>query len=177
MNLVTAWQNFYVIAGSAGGALVGIQFVVITLIATLRKQADLDSIGAFGTPTVVHFGTALTVAAIMCAPWPSLVGPSAMLALCGIGGVIYAAVAFGRTRRQKDYQPVAEDWVWYFVIPCGLYGVLILAGLLLAAATQINLFVIGGTTFALLLVGIRNAWDSVTHVVVTGLAESTAKSE
>ena len=32
-----AWQNFYVIVGSSGGALIGIQFVVMALIASKPK--------------------------------------------------------------------------------------------------------------------------------------------
>jgi hypothetical protein len=33
---LAAWQSFYVIVGSSGAALIGVQFVVITLIATTR---------------------------------------------------------------------------------------------------------------------------------------------
>ena len=51
---LAGWENFYVIVGSAGAALIGIQFVVITLIADMRPRPPADSIGAFGTPTVVH---------------------------------------------------------------------------------------------------------------------------
>jgi hypothetical protein len=39
MTALTGWENFYVIVGSAAGALIGLQFVVVTLIAdspTLR---------------------------------------------------------------------------------------------------------------------------------------------
>lgn len=32
-NALAAWESFYVIVGSSGGALIGLQFVVITLIA------------------------------------------------------------------------------------------------------------------------------------------------
>src|SRR4051794_20195244 len=113
MNLVSAWQNFYVIVGSSGGALIGIQFVVIALIASTRKHADPESIGAFGTPTVAHFGAALTVSAIMSAPWPSLLAASVALAACGVGGLAYATVVVRRARRQRGYRPVAEDWLWY----------------------------------------------------------------
>jgi hypothetical protein len=55
---LSAWGNFYVIVGSAGAALVAIQFVVITLIAAMRLRPTPDSISAFGTPTVVHLAGA-----------------------------------------------------------------------------------------------------------------------
>src|SRR5205085_9149990 len=65
VSLLTTWQNFYVIIGSSAAALTGLMFVVITLIAGTRQQRSSESVGAFGTPTVVHFGAALLVAAIL----------------------------------------------------------------------------------------------------------------
>ena len=65
LNDLLAWQNFYVIVGSSAGALIGVPFVVIALIAGSRRRADTDAIHAFGTPTVVHFTGALTVSAMM----------------------------------------------------------------------------------------------------------------
>ncbi len=53
--MITAWGNFYMIVGSAAASLVGIQFIVITLVAELSRRASADSIGAFGTPNVAHF--------------------------------------------------------------------------------------------------------------------------
>jgi hypothetical protein len=35
MTPLAGWENFYVIVGSSAGALIGLQFVVITLIADL----------------------------------------------------------------------------------------------------------------------------------------------
>ena len=35
MNVLAGWENFYVIVGSSAGALIGLQFVVITLIADM----------------------------------------------------------------------------------------------------------------------------------------------
>jgi hypothetical protein len=32
MNALAGWQNFYVIVGSSAGALIGLQFVVMSLI-------------------------------------------------------------------------------------------------------------------------------------------------
>jgi len=37
---LSAWDTFYVIVGSSGGALIGLQFVVITLIADSRLRTQ-----------------------------------------------------------------------------------------------------------------------------------------
>ena len=170
---LTAWQNFYVIVGSSGGALIGLQFVVIALIANTRWSANNESINAFGTPNVVHFGGALTVSAIMCAPWPSLFAASVVLALCGVGGLVYAAIVFRRARRQRVYKPVFEDWLWYVIVPSICYAGLALAAVLLRRTTQFALFVIGGAALGLLFIGIRNAWDTVTYIVVGPPSDET----
>jgi hypothetical protein len=162
------WQNYYVIIGPSGAALIGIQFVVVTLLASLRRPATAESLHAFGTPTVVHLGGALLVSAIMSVPWPSLVPVSAALAICGLGGLGYGAIVIRRARRQTGYRPVWDDWLWYDFLPFGMYAALSMAALTLHATTQPALFVIGGAALGLLLVEIRNAWDSVTHIVVTG---------
>jgi hypothetical protein len=161
---LSAWQNFYVIVGSAGGALVGLQFVVIALIANTRKRTEVDAINTFSTPTVVHFAFALAISAVMTAPWPSLSALSVVLAICGVGGLAYAAIVFRRARRQREYTPVLEDWVWYAILPCGVYGVLVLAALLLWTNAEVDWFLIGGATLGLLFIGIRNAWDTITHI-------------
>src|SRR5882672_2529958 len=176
-NPVTSWQNFYVIVGSSGAALIGIQFVVIALIANMRHLATADSIRAFGTPTVVHLGEALVVSALMSAPWTSLSRASIALATCSLGGLGYATLAIHRARRQTTYKPVWEDWIWYAVLPCSAYAALAVAALLLRTTTQAALFVIGAAALGLLLIGIHNAWDTVTHVVLTGAHADGTKKE
>jgi hypothetical protein len=61
-SLLSAWDNFYVIVGSSAGALIGLQFVVIALIANSELAGSPLEIRAFGTPTVVHFCFVLLVA-------------------------------------------------------------------------------------------------------------------
>ena len=70
MNQFAEWDSFYVIVGSAAGALIGLQFVVMTLIAE-KPARDMQRAGAaFATPTIVHFGAVLLVSALMRVPWP-----------------------------------------------------------------------------------------------------------
>jgi hypothetical protein len=93
------WASFYVIVGSSGAALIGMQFVVMTLIANMRVRPPLESLHAFGTPTVVQLTGALLVSAIMSAPWPSLVLVALTVGMCGLGGMAYGAIVIRRARR------------------------------------------------------------------------------
>lgn len=70
------------IVGSAAGTLTGLQFVVITLFAqrpALLRTAKSSS--AFATPTVVHFGTALLLSAVLGVSWRSIIPAAAILGL------------------------------------------------------------------------------------------------
>lgn len=173
---LSAWQSFYVIVGSSAAALIGIQFVVITLIGNMRKPVTIDAISAFGTPTVVHLTSVLLVSAIMSVPWPSLFPTSIMLAMCGIGGLGYGAIVIRRARRQTYYQPDWADWLWYTLLPCSVYTALTTIALLLRTAPLPAMFVIGAAALGLLLIGIHNAWDTVTHIVVVRLHDDPTKA-
>lgn len=162
---LAAWQSFYFMLGSSAAALIGIQFVVLTLIANLRRPTTADAISAFGTPTVVQLASTLLVSAIMMAPWPSLFPTSIALAMCGFGGLAYGAIIIRRARRQTYYKPEWQDWLWYALWPCGVFATLTLAAFFLRTATLPAMFVIGAAALGLLLIGIHNAWDTVTHIV------------
>ena len=166
-SALSAWESFYVIVGSSGGALIGLQFVVITLIADRHVYTRGDSLTAFGTPTVVHFAGALLISAIMSAPWPSLAATSIAVLVSGIAGLIYGAVTIVRARRQTEYQPVLEDWLFHAVLPSTSYGALAVSGWLMRSNPALALFVIAASALALLVIGIHNAWDTVTHIVIT----------
>ena len=66
--MVSHWENFYVIVGSSGGALIGLQFVVMTLLADKPRLATPEAGAAFATPNVVHFSAALLLC-LMRVPW------------------------------------------------------------------------------------------------------------
>jgi hypothetical protein len=163
--LFERWETFYVIVGSSAGALTGLMFVVITLIADARgSQGALE---AFGTPTIVHFGAALLLSAIVTVPWPTILAAAVALALFGVGGTLYMCLVLRRARRQTDYRPVFEDWLFHSALPFAAYIVVLGAGLALPRAVTPALFVIGAVPLLLLFIGIHNAWDTVTWVVVT----------
>src|SRR5437016_65759 len=110
MTALTGWENFYVIVGSSAGALIGLQFVVMTLIAEMPSVArsGVEAGEAFGTPNVVHFGVVLLLSAIVSAPWHELTIVSVVWGLIGFGGVVYAIIVARRMRRQTVYQAVFE---------------------------------------------------------------------
>ena len=114
----------------------------------------------------MHFCIALLVAAILSAPWQALWPAGLLLGLCGLWGVTYAVIVVRRARRQTDYIPVLEDWLWHVVFPLVSYAALVVMALLLLGNPALALFVIGAVTVLLLFIGIHNAWDTVTYIAV-----------
>ena len=163
-SLFTPWESFYVIVGSSGAALTGLQFVVMALIADAERTGSAETVNAFGTPTVVHFCMVLATASVLSAPWQSALAPALILALCGLGGIGYSVIVSARARRQKDYEPVLEDLVWHSILPMLAYATLLVGAIATARGNGAGLFAIGATNLLLLFVGIHNAWDSVSYV-------------
>jgi hypothetical protein len=166
MRALAAWQNFYVIAGFSAGALIGLQFVMLSLIANKpTARVDPQAGGAFSTPTIVHFSAVLTLAAILSAPWEAREGPMLLCGAAGILGVVYASAVTRRMRRQTAYQPEFEDWLFHALLPFAAYGTLFASAFAFNQHLPEALFGVAGAVLLLLLIGIHNAWDAVMYHV------------
>jgi modulator of FtsH protease len=166
MEPLSGWENFYVIVGSAAGALTGLTFVAVTLVAETRLRGAGRGIPAYTTPTIVHFAVVLFVCSALSAPWPDLIPPAIVVGLCGLGGAIYAVIVTRRLRLHSDYEPVLEDWLANSAAPLVAYAALVVGAALLPVNSLPALFVIAGAVLLLLFDGIHNAWDVVTYITV-----------
>lgn len=166
MTPLSGWQNFYVIVGSSAGALIGLQFVVMALVANIpRKPTQAQAGQAFATPNIVHFGTALLVSAAMSAPWRSMDGPENTWALVGICGVIYSLIVTRRMRAQTAYRPVFEDWLFHSLLPLAAYALMAASAFAVRDDMYRAMFGVAAAVLLLLFVGIHNAWDAATYHV------------
>ena len=177
MTVLGGWENFYVIVGSSAGALIGLQFVVITLIASRPIAPGLAQAGeAFATPTIVHFGTVLLLSAVLSAPWHGIGGAAVLCGLLGLSGIVYEAIVVRRMRVQRIYTPEFEDWLFHALLPLAAYTLLAIAAYATRHHVRAALFGVGAASLLLLFIGIHNAWDSVTyHVLVKGHGQHQAE--
>ena len=169
---LSSWENFYVIVGSSAGALTGLQFVVMALVADTRKAANPEQIDAFGTPNIVHFCVVLLQAAILSAPWPGIGDAGFLLAVMGAVGMGYVTIVTARTRRQDGYVPVFEDWMWHIILPFVSYTLMLIGAIIVGTTTTIALFMLGTAALVLMFAGIHNAWDTVTFLVTNPVLSS-----
>jgi hypothetical protein len=161
------WQNFYVIVGSSAGALIGLTFIVITIAADDRHLASsasarLSGLRVFITPTAVHFGSVLWLAALMSIPGQTAVALAILLAGTGVAGLAYCVLLLARMLdRSLDYRPFVSDWIWSAVLPTTAYLALAASGVMVLQPSSISLYTVAGVSVLLLLIGIHNAWDVV----------------
>jgi hypothetical protein len=165
MPELAEWESFYVIVGGGAAALIGLQFVVLTLIAERPQLGTREASAAFATPTIVHFGTVLLMAAVLRVPWQGASAVAALWGLVGVSGTVYAVVVARRMRRQTAYRPDLEDWLFHSLLPLAAYAVLALSALAAHAHAHEALIGAGAAILLLLFIGIHNAWDAVSYQV------------
>lgn len=166
--MLSGWANFYVITGSGAAALTGLMFVVITLVSQNRAQRRSNAgISIFSTPTLVHFGEALYVSAILTAPWRVALHASVAVVIGALYGLCHVSYVAARTRRVTEYKPQLDDWAWYAVLPLIAYLLLLAGAVRFVFAAHGGPFVIGAGVLLLLFIGIHNAWDVVTYLTLT----------
>ena len=165
MTSLTQWLTFCQIVGSAAGALTGLQFVAIALIADVPSKPNEDGVEAFSSPTIVHFVAALLLAASIVMPWQSFAAPAIVWTLAGFSGLTFLAVITYRMRKQTAYKPVFEDWLFHALLPFVAYAGLAASGLGLRSHTRGALFGVASVNLLLLVIGIHNSWDNLTFLV------------
>jgi hypothetical protein len=166
MTALAEWGNFYVIVGSSAGALIGLQFVVITLIADLPiARGDAQAGVAFTTPSVVHFGVVLLLSALVSVPWSGIATVAALWGVVGLCGMVYTVIVARRLRVQTTYQPVFEDWLFHVLLPLAAYAALAVSAGAAHSHARPALFLVAAAALLLLFIGIHNAWDTVTYHV------------
>ena len=165
MSALSEWDSFYVIVGSAAGALIGLQFVVMTLIADRPTPGLAEAGRAFATPTVVHFSASLLLAALVRVPWPQASFAIWASSLVGLCGLVYMALPVLRMRRQRVYQMDWEDRTFHVLLPFLAYVLLLASGALSFRHMDPALFGVGAAALLLLFIGIHNSWDAVAYQV------------
>jgi len=178
MTALGGWENFYVIVGSSAGALIGLQFVVMALVADLPRTPGMAQAGhAFATPTIVHFGAVLMLSAVLSAPWHGIGGAAVLWGLMGLAGTAYSIIVAWRQGVQKAYQPVFEDWLFHAILPFAAYATLAASAYAARAHASEGLFGVATAALLLLFIGIHNSWDAVTYHVFVRRGNTTRREQ
>ena len=117
------------------------------------------------------------MAAIFTAPWRHIGPPAALFGVGGVIGIVYVFVVARRACKQSLYTPVFEDWLFHVVLPAASYSTLAAAAYAVRFYAEQALFAVGTAALVLLFVGIHNAWDTVTYIVVLNWEKRDSEKE
>jgi hypothetical protein len=162
-NPIAEWRDFYVMIGTAAGAIIGATFVVATLAGTLDSKRDAG-IRGFITPSAVNLGVVLVGAGVLAAPNVPSVFFDIVFGFGGLAGIVYGIVVITRI---WAFPLDIPDISFYIVLPILSY-----VGFVLAAwwdwkygDGDAPLRILACAFVLLLVVGMRNAWDMATFMI------------
>jgi hypothetical protein len=177
MTELAEWESFYLIVGPSAGALIGLQFVVLTLIGERPSMRIAEAGAAFITPMIVHYEIVLLLSAVLLAPWHSITPISIIWGATGIIGFVYQCVVVRRLRRQGAYQLGFEDWLFYVALPFAAYVLLVASPFVAPSQERDAAFAVGAATVLMLFAGIHNSWDSISYHVFVVRNQTPTASE
>ncbi len=118
----------------------------------------------------------MLISAIVSAPWPRHFELQIALGVCAVVGFVWSLLVLFNIRKIKFYSMVLEDWAWHIALPLLAYVAAMAGVIVLESHTVLALFLIGGTATMLVLIGIHNAWDTVTHLTLQRLKREQEKT-
>jgi hypothetical protein len=159
------WDSFYLLTGGASGAIIGLLFVVATLMKgddpnTLRRAA-----GAYLSPIVFHMSMVLGVSAFATAPHVAPALQGFVLGACALAGIARAfLVIYSLGLARKVTASHWSDIWWYGYAALAAYLPLAAAAPAAWLAPKLAADLAATGLLAVLFVAIRNAWDLVTWI-------------
>jgi len=161
------WENFFLMAGGAAAVLIGLIFVVISLMQDRPRSTVLAGSKLYMGPIVLGVSFVLTLSAAALTPGISAAAFAAITAFAALWGLVrgvMSTVGIGRlTRIGNEHVHWTDVW-FYGVLPVLVYaamGVVALAFWKMWWWAQYCLAVV--ITLSLLLC-IRNEWDLITWI-------------
>ncbi|MBV9558659.1 MAG: hypothetical protein JO254_16455 [Pseudolabrys sp.] len=176
MEALHDWHEFYFMLGSSAAALVALLFVAISVGIGFFDRGNVTATRTFISSIVVHFSCVLFVAAMALVPGhaPNLV--AIVLLAAGVVGAIVALISSVNIFREPE--PIGLEIIDYFaygIVPLIAYCKIIVAALTLRAHWEWGPELLATGVLLLLLINIRNAWDTVLTVVRRQTAREKAK--
>jgi hypothetical protein len=159
------WSNFYLVVGGAAAVLLGLIFVVVTLMHDRPRSAVLYGSKLYMGPIVLHMCFVLVLSAAAVTPGMSS-RPFAAIALAvavwGAARGIYSTIGLTRLRRIGEDEVHWTD-VWYYgVVPLVLYIALTAVAIAFWSGWKHATYGVAVVIVALLLLSVRDEYDLVT---------------
>ena len=159
------WSNFYLVVGGAAAVLLGLIFVVVSLMHDRPRSAVLFGSKLYMGPIVLHMCFVLVLSAAAVTPGMSsrVFGALALaVAVWGAARGVYSTAGLNRLRKIGEDEVHWTD-VWYYgVVPLVLYVALAAVAIGFWSGWPDAPFAVAAVIVGLLLLSVRDEYDLVT---------------
>ena len=157
------WGEFFLLAGSAAAVLIGLIFVVISLMQDRSRSTVLAGAKLYMGPIVLGVSFVLVLSAAALTPGIDRSSFAAVAAIVAAWGLVRGLMSTVGIRKLGKDVHWTDLW-FYGVLPSVLYLALGLDALAFAQAWPCAHYGLAVLTTALLLLAIRNEWDLITWI-------------
>jgi len=170
------WGEYYLMAGSAAAVLIGLIFVVISLMQDRSRSSVLTGSRLYMGPIVLGVSFALVLSSTALVPGIGGREVAIVAGVIALWGLARGIMSIAGIRALKDEVHWTDVW-FYGVAPSLLY--VALAGVALAfwrgcACAPCGL---AAVVTGLLLLAVRNEWDLITWIAPRGEASDLPEPE
>lgn len=156
-----SWQSFYQVTAEVAATLIGLLFIVTSLMAGRPASATERGVKLFTSPVVFHLASVLAISALALVPDGEGRSTLTIMSAWAAFGLVYTVRLATQLRTIPDPSDGSDAW-WYGVAPAATYLALAAAIALAWARTLHAPYLMALCVLVLLLLTIRNAWDLVT---------------
>ena len=160
--MFAGWNNYFYLVGSAGGGLIGLLFVVVSLTSGADRPRAMHGARVYLTPTALHFAAVLSISAVAIAPGLPIPVTAGLFGLIALVGLFHAAGAcVGMASARVGTAHWSDFWM-YGAGPAAIYIGLVAASVAVAGRIPWAVHALAALLLILLITAIRNAWDLIT---------------
>ena len=157
-----SWSEFYLLAGSAAAVLIGLIFVVISLMQDRSRSSVLAGSRLYMGPIVLGVSFVLALSAAALVPRMDQRSFAAITGIVAVWGMIRGLVSIAGIQGRHD---VHWTDLWYYgVIPSAIYAALGAVAVAFWNGWRCAEPGVAAVITALLLLAIRNEWDLITWI-------------
>jgi hypothetical protein len=169
------WGEYYLLVGTAAAALIGLLFVVMSLLAGRERSAIEAGSRFYMTPIVFDLGAIVVLSGAALAPVDADAIGWLTVAIGLVWIVMDVRISFGIGQLGVAAESRIFDTAWYGVVPTVVSALMVGAGSGILLDREWASISLASVLMALLMVCIHNAWDLVTYI--TPQAGDAGKSE
>jgi hypothetical protein len=157
------WGEFYLLAGSAAAVLIGLIFVVISLMQDRSRDSVLAGSKLYMGPIVLGVSFVLVLSGAALAPEMDrdrFAAIAAVIAVWGLARGLMSTVGIARLKEEVHW---TDTW-FYGIAPSALYVALAAIAFAVWQGWDGCLDGVAAIVVGLILLAIRNEWDLITWV-------------